>query len=342
MKDLIKRSSFLNPLPLSYIVIVVMLLLVGWLHLATPLLTVLFAYFALTKLHVFRNKWITIVIFSLLVSSLLYGFGYFVKQALKGLPEIAHQTVLHTTAYAEKHNLELPFTDVEGLKALAMDKFKGQYKMLGSFAKTAAMEIALLLIGCVVAASVFKNPQLDLERGSHRVRNNLYSLTCDQVVRRFRGFYQSFATVMGAQITISAINTVLTSIFVFAVGLPYAVVIVGVTFLCGLLPIIGNILSNTVIVAIAFTVSPQLAVASLVFLVVLHKMEYFLNSKIIGERIKNPVWLTLLGLVLGERLMGIPGMILAPVVLHYIKVESSRIEVQYTAPIDDENELPVP
>ena len=28
--------------------------------------------------------------------------------------------------------------------------------------------------------------------------------------------------------------------------------------------------------------------------------------------------------LLGEKLMGLPGMILAPVVLHYIKVEASR------------------
>jgi len=36
------------------------------------------------------------------------------------------------------------------------------------------------------------------------------------------------------------------------------------------------------------------------------------------------MWLTLLGLVVGEKLMGIPGMVLAPIVLHYIKVEASR------------------
>ena len=66
---------------------------------------------------------------------------------------------------------------------------------------------------------------------------------------------------------------------------------------------------------------------ALVFLVVIHKLEYLLNSKIIGDRIKNPMWLTLIGLVLGEKLMGIPGMILAPVILHYIKVEASRNKV---------------
>ncbi len=107
-------------------------------------------------------------------------------------------------------------------------------------------------------------------------------------------------------------------------GYPYIMVIVVITFLFGLLPIIGNVMSNTLIVGVGFTVSPEVALFALIFLVVIHKLEYFLNSKIIGDRIKNPMWLTLLGLVLGEKLMGIPGMILAPVVLHYIKVEASR------------------
>jgi hypothetical protein len=35
------------------------------------------------------------------------------------------------------------------------------------------------------------------------------------------------------------------------------------------------------------------------------------------------MWLTLIGLLVGERLMGIPGMILAPVVLHCINIEAS-------------------
>jgi predicted PurR-regulated permease PerM len=44
------------------------------------------------------------------------------------------------------------------------------------------------------------------------------------------------------------------------------------------------------------------------------------------------MWLTLLGLVIGETLMGIPGMILAPAVLHYIKVEASRSKFPSTPP----------
>jgi predicted PurR-regulated permease PerM len=195
-----------------------------------------------------------------------------------------------------------------------------------NFAKGATTQFVFLIVGAVVAASLFLDGRLDLEREGYAVKNNMYSLTCDELVQRFQTFFQSFATVMGAQIVISAINTVFTSAFVFAVKLPYAVVVIGITFLCGLLPVVGNLFSNVVIVGIAFTLSPKTALAALAFLVIIHKLEYFLNSKIIGDRIKNPIGLTLVGLILGERLMGLPGMVLAPVVLHYIKIEASRIK----------------
>jgi len=92
-------------------------------------------------------------------------------------------------------------------------------------------------------------------------------------------------------------------------------------------PIVGNLVSNTVIVFVALTVSLKLAISALLFLVLIHKLEYFLNSKIIGDRIRNPIWLTLVALIIGERLMGIPGLILAPVVLNYLRVEMLTVEV---------------
>ena len=103
--------------------------------------------------------------------------------------------------------------------------------------------------------------------------------------------------------------------------------LIAVTFLCGLVPIVGNLLSNIIIVFFALTMSLKLAISALVFLIVIHKLEYLLNSKIIGDRIRNPVWLTLIALILGERLMGIPGLILAPVVLNYLRVEMLTVEV---------------
>ena len=318
---------------MSYVFMLVTFILIMYFHLATPLLAALFAYLALEKLHFvnFRRKWLTVSLFVVLVSALAYGLGIFINQTVRTLPEIAHKVVPTVIQWAKEKEIELPFTDYDSLRELMLDSVTSQVAYLGSFAKVArgaTTELVFLVAGCVVAISLFINPSMDLDRGSHRLRNNLYSLSCDEITERFRKFYKSFSTVMGAQIIISAINTVFTAIFILATGLPYALVMVGVTFLCGLLPVIGNLISNTMIVGIGFTISPRMALAALIFLIVIHKLEYFLNCKIIGDRIRNPLWLTLLGLIIGERLMGVPGMILAPVMLNYLKIETQCIEVQ--------------
>jgi predicted PurR-regulated permease PerM len=321
------------PARISYLFMLGTLVLVACFRLGTPLLVAFFAYFALTKLPSRKGggKLLTVGLFLVLVSGITYGLGYFVNHTIRALPEIADRAIPSVIEWARQYRIELPFTDYDSLKDVAFDTVKSEVNYLGSvarFARGATAQFVFVIVGCVVAVSIFLNPQLELHRESYPVRNNLYSLCCDQIARRFEALYQSFATVIGAQITISAINTVLTAIFVLAVGLPYAVVVIGVTFLCGLVPVIGNVVSNTVIFGIGFTVSPRMALMALVFMIVIHKLEYFLNSKIIGQRIRNPLWLTLLALVLGEKLMGVSGMILAPVLLNYVRIEASRIEVK--------------
>ncbi|MFY0010846.1 hypothetical protein ABTP68_19600, partial [Acinetobacter baumannii] len=89
-------------------------------------------------------------------------------------------------------------------------------------------------------------------------------------------------------VQISAINTLLSAIFL-AVVLPLAGVhlpliktMIAITFLAGLIPVAGNIISNSVIVIVSLSYSLNVAIASLVFMVVIHKAEYFLNARIIG------------------------------------------------------------
>lgn len=308
------------------------LVLAGWLHLATPLIVALFAYLALTKLHFKRGgKWLTVILFLALISGLAYGIGYVINEAVNDLPDIADKAIPSVIQWAKSYKIELPFTDYDSLKETAKEAVKSQVHYLGSFARFArgaSSQFVFLIVGGLVAINLFLNGRIELDEHRHSLRNNLYSICCEQIAERFKFFYNSFAIVMGAQIVISAINTVLTSIFVVGVRLPNAAVIIGMTFLCGLIPVIGNLISNTIMVGIAFTMSPRMALFSFIFLVVIHKLEYLLNSKIVGNRIKNPLWLTLLALILGEKLMGVPGMILAPVVLNYIKTEAERVQVK--------------
>jgi predicted PurR-regulated permease PerM len=243
------------------------------------------------------------------------------------MPDIAEKTIPAVVNYAERRGLELPFTDYASLRTVTLQKVKERLANLGRYAREAVFQLVLLIIGLVAALSLFLNTRWGADE-PHTARDSIYATVVHELVIRFETFYLSFSRVIGAQIIISAINTSLTAIFLVWNGFPYTVVLIGLTFLCGLVPIIGNIISNTLIVGVAFIDSASMAFWSLVFLVVIHKLEYFLNSKIIGDRIKSPMWLTLIGIVVGEKLMGIPGMILAPVVLHYIKVEASRSKLE--------------
>ena len=310
---------------ISYVLIALLLLIVCVMHLATPFITVLFSYFALRKLRFGRRgKTLAVVLFLILVAALGTGAFIFVKQAYVAIPKIVSTTVPTILEQARLYGIELPFSDYAGLKAFVGESLGEQLADIGKYATEAVITIASLIIGIVVAVSLFLDARFQLEPEKQAIDDNIYASVWKEVGARFKTFYHSFDTVMGAQIVISAINTTLTSAFLLWNGFPHIPVIIVMTFLCGLLPIIGNLISNTLIVGVAFTLSPNTALWSLVFLIVLHKLEYFLNSKVIGDRIKNPMWLTLLGLIIGETLMGIPGMILAPVVLHYIKVEASK------------------
>jgi len=321
-----------NTARFSYALLAGTLILIGVLHLGTPFLALLFSYFVLSKLGKYiRNKWAALGVFILVLLAIIYTAGHFIHAAIVAMPKIADNSIPAASAWAEARQIHLPFTDFDSLKNSARDALKEEAHYLdnvANFARNASTTAVFVLIGIVCAISIFFNSRLDLFRESHKIRNNLYSVCCDDITARFSEFYRSFSTVIGAQMTISAINTVLTAIFVFAAQIPYAPVLVGLTFLCGLFPIVGNVLSNTVIVFLAFLVSPKVAIVALVFLVVIHKLEYFLNSKIIGARIRNPIWMTLFGLIIGERLMGVPGMILSPVVLNYLRVEISKIEAR--------------
>lgn len=320
---------------ISYVIMAVLLILIGWLHLATLVLTGLFGYFALNFLSFGRSKTLGVVLYTVGVLGIGYGLFYFAGQLYKtkALPEIAERAIPAVVNFAEKQGIELPFTDYASAKTLAIEEVKDRLANLGRYAREATLQLAMLIIGLVVAVSLFINARWETESDPDVMKGSIYSTVVRELALRFATFYGSFARVIGAQILISFINTVLTSVFLIWNGFPYAMVIIVLTFLCGLLPIIGNILSNTLIVGAAFTMpeaGPRMALFALIFLVVIHKLEYFLNSKIIGDRIRNPMWLTLIGIILGEKLMGIPGMILAPVVLHYIKVEASRNKVDDT------------
>lgn len=310
---------------ISFVLFAIVMAMIAWLNLSTLLLTALFGYLALQVFNFRRSKALSVVLYLMTVVVVGAGLLYFAALAYRTIPKIADAAIPAMAEFAEQHGVDLPFTDYASLKSSALEEAKEGVATIGRYARIASLQTVLLIAGIVVALSVFLNPSWTVDK-NRPGGGSLYSELSHELGTRFSTLYKSFAAVMGAQLAIAAINTLLTSLFLLVSGYPYAVLLLCLVFLCGLLPIVGNLASNTVIVGVGFTMSPKMGLIALIFLITVHKLEYFLNSKIIGTRIDSPMWLTLIGLVIGERLMGIPGMILAPVILHYIKLEASRYQ----------------
>lgn len=144
---------------------------------------------------------------------------------------------------------------------------------------------------------------------------------------RVRRFADAFERIVIAQVEISAVNTLLTAVYLLGLlpllgaRLPLTTTLILVTFVAGLLPVVGNLVSNTVIVVVSFGVAPWVALVSLGFLVGIHKLEYLVNAKIVGNRIGAQAWEIFLAIVVFEVAFGIPGVVLAPIVYAWVKGE---------------------
>ena len=148
-----------------------------------------------------------------------------------------------------------------------------------------------------------------------------------QLRRRVTLFGEAFGQIVAAQFWIAAFNAMLTAIFLlfilplWDIGLPYTPALITLTFVAGLVPIVGNLLCNAVITMVGLSVSPIAAIACLLFLILIHKAEYVINAKVVGSRTHMAVWELLAVMFMAEAVFGPAGLVAAPLFYAYLKKE---------------------
>jgi predicted PurR-regulated permease PerM len=202
-----------------------------------------------------------------------------------------------------------------------MREHAGQAKHIG---EQTGRTVAHVIIGMVIGAMA---ALYDTTRIHH------FKPLAAAMHKRVVNLHQAFRQIVFAQVQIAAINAVFTGVFLLlilpmaGIQLPFVKTMILVTFVAGLLPVIGNLISNTVIVVISLSHSLSTAGLALLFLVTIHKLEYFLNAKIVGTKINARAWELLSAMLVMEALFGIAGVIAAPVFYAYIKSELSHAEL---------------
>ena len=178
--------------------------------------------------------------------------------------------------------------------------------------------LAHVLIGMVVGSIVSLREVSAID--THRPLAQALAERCQRLAEAFR-------RIVFAQVRISALNTGFTVLYLavvlplFGVSLPLTKTMIVVTYIAGLLPVVGNLISNSVIFVVSLAHSPTIAVTSLAYLVVIHKLEYFLNARIVGSQISARAWELLTAMLVMESAFGLAGLVAAPICYAWLKDE---------------------
>jgi predicted PurR-regulated permease PerM len=338
-KSMRRQSGVIDPLYFyiaSWVLAAVVLVLVLKLH----LLPALFAGLAVYELVHFispkfrgytstKNRarlWVLALIASSIVAILwvfalwsasLFRFG---AGSLPRMAQMMAEIIEGSRDILPEGLLQYLPANVNAMNAAAANLLRNHAETLQSAGGIFVRSLAYILIGMVVGALLSLR---EVTSGRKRLRRPLATA----IAERARRFTRSFRRVVFAQVRIAALNTFLTWLYLgvalplLGISIPYVKTMVALTFIVGLLPVIGNIISNTVIVIISLSVSFQVAGSSLLFLVIIHKLEYFINARIIGARIDAHAWELLLAMLVMEAAFGLSGLVAAPVYYAYLKDE---------------------
>lgn len=276
-----------------------------------------------------KSRFIATVFISLLIIGILtlismYSFSW-IYRTLSNPNEIVTgiAVVIDKTMQDLPPNIASFFPqNIEDIKSNALDFIKEHLVVLKDFGKGATHNLITMILGMIIGIMIAAGENSTSEKPLIKAIHS-----------KFGNLIESFKHVLVAQIGISAFNTVMTSIFLLiimpAIGIhfPFIKTIIALTFIIGLLPILGNILVNAIVLIIGLSVSIYAGLFALGFLIFIHKFEYFLNAKIIGSRIEAKAWELLLIMLIMESVFGILGLIAAPIFYAYIKKELKHYEL---------------
>jgi len=317
----------------SYVLAGVALVGVLLLHLLVPLLVGLLVYqlvlfitpFAQRYFNTKLAKMVVVGLFAAVVISAIAGavFGLisFFRSDIENLPRLLAKV---SDILDRVRDGIPPFMaaylpdDIAGLQQHALEWLRAHVAELQLMGTHTLVTVAETLIAMVIGV-VLSLREVD--------PHNSPGPLAVALTRRAERFADAFRNVALSQLWISALNTSFTAIYLliglhlFDVHLPLTKTMIAITFIVGLLPIIGNLTSNSIVVIVSLAHSPAVAAASLVFLVVIHKLEYFLGARIVGSRIKSQIWELLIAMMVMEALFGIPGLVAAPIWYAYLKSE---------------------
>ncbi len=268
------------------------------------------------------------LLYILVISAIILITYKVVPMMLKHFPELSNQLQIQIVKELKEagHKWDLPaYIDVDELKKSILKASSGILQFLAN-SLTPLYKGVIQFIFALAINLFFYLESETVEEAFTRDPNSLMTFVFKFIQMRLMIFYVYFRQVMGGQVIIALINTLISSVVIFALHLGHPFLMIFVVFFCGLFPVVGNLMSNSVLTINAFAATGMWGtVVCLILLLGIHKLEYFLNSKIIGGIVHLPMAVSLGALVFCDVLLGVPGLILAVPLVLFIRHEFEHV-----------------
>jgi predicted PurR-regulated permease PerM len=144
----------------------------------------------------------------------------------------------------------------------------------------------------------------------------IYAMVPGSKREKFVNISEQVAQAVGryvlGQVSIAAINAILGFIFMLIVGVPYAGVLATISFVLALIPLVGALSAATVVTVVSLSVSPQLALISLIYYLIYMQIEaYVISPRIMNKAVAVPGAVVVVAALAGGTLLGVLGALVA-------------------------------
>lgn len=166
---------------------------------------------------------------------------------------------------------------------------------------------------------------------TEKENNTLEGKVMNDLLYYSEKIFISFKNIISIQILIALMNTTIISIMALgityvwtyiisngqeAMFLPYWYIVIPITFVLSLVPVVGNILINLILIMSTVQISPTFVVFGLLLFLIIHKLELIVIGKKMNEKVNVPFSFIIISMALGEMLFhSMSGMLLGMVIL---------------------------
>ena len=259
---------------------------------------------------------ITVVLFLallmlILIPQLIESISMFVAN-LDTYAETVNDVLNRIGVSASTLNLDHIISSSEAILETVTNYIKNNLNTILSMSVSAGKEVVLFLIAFLLSIYLLSSKRRLKDGGKRLLRASVSESRYEKIKDFFAKSHKIFNRYIAFNLLDSLIIGGVNAVFMTILGMPYVGLVSFVVAVTNLIPTFGPVIGAGISGFVLVLVKPWYAITFLIFTVVLQCIDaYLIKPKLFGDSLGVPGLWILVGVVIGGRMFGIVGILLA-------------------------------